>query len=64
MASIDLSKKVIQKSGKKYTETELSEIRERLYSLANLHYQLFIKTTKKENEKCIDIHSGQHRRAS
>lgn len=64
MASIELCKTVPNKRGKKYTEKELSDIRERLYSLANLHYQLFVKTTKSKNGKCINIHSSEYRRAS
>lgn len=64
MISIDLCKKVLQKDGKKYTEAELSAIREWLYNLANLEYQLFTKKNRENNGKCIDLHSSEYRRAS
>ncbi len=64
MISIDLCKKVLQKDGRKYTEAELSEIRERLYTLASLEYELFTNKNREKNEKCIDLHPCEYRRAS
>ena len=46
MLSINECKKLLNTNGKKYTENEIKIIREKLYQIAQLDYQLFNNKTK------------------
>jgi hypothetical protein len=60
---LDYFKKALDTPDKKYSVEELSEIREVLYKLARLDYKIYNEKVKR-NEKCIDIHESEYRRAS
>lgn len=43
MLSIERCKKILNKGDRKYTDSEVKEIRELLYKLAHTEYELFTK---------------------
>jgi len=57
MISIETCKKILQETGKKYTDEEVKQIRNLLYKLGNLDYQLFT-TNKLNNDKRINLHES------
>lgn len=57
MLSLETCKKILQETGKKYTDEEVKQIRHLLYKLGNLDYQLF--TSKNLNHgKRNNIHES------
>ncbi|MES2130802.1 MAG: hypothetical protein V4506_00550 [Bacteroidota bacterium] len=46
--SLRKCKKILQSDGSIYTDEEVSQVRDFLYMLAKLDYDVFLKTQKKE----------------
>ena len=57
MLSLETCKKILQETGKKYTDVEVKQIRILLYKLGNLDYQLFT-SNKLNNDKRINLHES------
>lgn len=57
MLSLETCKKILQETGKKYTDEEVKQIRNLLYKLGNLDYQLFT-SNKLNNDKRINLHES------
>jgi hypothetical protein len=55
MLSIEKSKKILQTQGVHYTDEEVKKIRQQLYKLAILEYQLFKALKAKQDGKCNSI---------
>ncbi|MEK6616863.1 MAG: hypothetical protein AABZ32_12295 [Bacteroidota bacterium] len=51
MLSIIESKKILNKNGLNYTEEEINQIREFIYVLAEIDYEIFIRHLQEEAEK-------------
>jgi hypothetical protein len=49
MLNLEKCKKILQQTGKTYTDEQVKQIRHLLYKLGNLDYQLFIEHKKKKN---------------
>ena len=58
MISIGRCTELLNKNEKKYTEQEVKQIRELLYKLANVEYELF---TKLELNERNNLHKGLDR---
>ncbi|MBS1750537.1 MAG: hypothetical protein JST63_11575 [Bacteroidetes bacterium] len=61
MLSIELCKKILQKNGTTYTDDEVKKIRQTLYKLANLDYQLFSELKTKKDANSNHLHKGINR---
>jgi hypothetical protein len=48
--SLNKCKTILQKDGSVYTDIEVSQIRDFLYKIANLDYEVYQKTKQKESE--------------
>lgn len=48
--SLKKCKSILQKDGSVYTDEEVSQIRDFLYKMAELDYEVFQKTKQKESE--------------
>jgi hypothetical protein len=57
MLNIEVCKNILQQNGKNYTDEKVKQIRDLLYKLGNLDYQLFT-SNKQKNGKCNNIHKG------
>ena len=55
MLSLDNCKKILNRSGKQYSEEEVKRIRDLLYKLARLEFNIY---KKKENEKRNHLHKS------
>jgi len=53
--SLERCRKILEESGKKYTDEEIIKIRRLLYKLGNLDYQLFSQLKTKQYDKCNPI---------
>jgi hypothetical protein len=49
--SLNKCKSILQKDGSIYSDEEVSQIRDFLYMIAELDYEVFLKTQKKDSEK-------------
>jgi hypothetical protein len=49
MLSIEKCKKILQQNGKTYKDEEVKQIRQLLYKLGYLDYQLFIEQKTRKN---------------
>jgi len=58
MISIERCKIILQKHGKNYTDEQVKAIRQNLYSLGILEYQLFKSLKEKQDGKCNSIRKG------
>ena len=61
MLSIEKCKQILTKNGASYTDEEVKRIRELLYRVGQLDYQLF-KEQQKKNEQSNHLHQGFHGR--
>lgn len=75
MLSIEQSKEILNCNGANYSDKEIEIIREFIYALAEIDYQLFKRKQEKEikvipidylknEKKSHSLHPGIHRRAS
>lgn len=62
MLSIDKCKTILQKDGQKYTDEEVKQIRDLLYKIGQLDYQIFKTSNLTDNGKCNTVHKGIYRR--
>ena len=51
MLSITESKKILNRNGLSYTDEEINQIREFIYVLAEIDYEIFIRHLQEEAEK-------------
>ena len=51
MLSITESKKILNRNGLNYTDEEINQIREFIYVLAEIDYEIFIRHLQEEAEK-------------
>lgn len=58
MISIERCKIILQKHGKNYTDEQVKAIRQNLYNLGILEYQLFKSLKEKQDGKCNSIRKG------
>ena len=56
MLSIEICKKELEKSGKKYSTTEVEKLRDVLYCLAEIEYQFFNEV--KDGQECSDLYES------
>ncbi len=49
--SLTECKKILQKNGSVYADQDILDIRDFLYTLAEMDYEVFLKLKKKEEEK-------------
>jgi hypothetical protein len=50
LISISKCKSILQKDGSQYTDEEVTQIREFLYKLAEMDYQIFLKQKLRDQE--------------
>jgi len=62
MLSIEKCKQILSKSGKSYSNEDVSTLRDMLYDLGKLEYYL-IKQNIDKNEECDHLHESFNRRA-
>lgn len=62
--SLDVCKKILEKSGGEYTDEQVLKIRQLLYKVGNLEYYLFNELKKRCNGKYDSIRTGKHGRTS
>lgn len=60
MLSLEKSKQILQANGRTYTDEEAKQIRQVLYKLATLEYQLFKSLNKKQDGERDFIRKSQH----
>jgi hypothetical protein len=58
MLSIEQCKKILKESGKNYTDEQVKQIRQVIYKMANLDYQLFVTQKAKKDANCNHLHKG------
>jgi len=49
MLNLETCKKILQQNGKVYTDEQVKQIRQMLYKLGNLDYQLFTAQKRSKN---------------
>jgi hypothetical protein len=64
MLNIEACKKILQKDGATYTDEQVKQLRQLLYKLGNLDYQLFSDLKKLKDGNSNHLHKSVHRRAS
>ena len=66
MISIIDCQKILTKGGTNLSDEAVIKLRDKLYEIAHLDYQIIIEQQKETNneEKCHNIYSSQYRRAS
>ncbi len=62
--SLEACKRILERDGKKYTDEEVLKIRQLLYRVGNLEYQLFTELKNKQDDKRNSLRKGQYRRTS
>ena len=55
MLSITESKKILNRNGLNYTEEEINQIREFIYVLAEIDYEIFMRHLREAAEKNNDV---------
>ena len=58
MLNLEKCKRILQEGGKTYTDEEVKQIRQLLYKLGNLDYQLFSTTKTKQDANSHHLHKG------
>lgn len=61
MLNLEVCKKILQKNGATYTDEQVKQIRQLLYKLGNLDYQLFTDLKKLKDGNSNHIHKGINR---
>jgi hypothetical protein len=58
MLNLEKCKKILQKDGQKYTDEEVKQIRDLLYKIGQLDYQIFKSSKLSNNGKCNSLHKS------
>jgi uncharacterized protein YpuA (DUF1002 family) len=61
MLNLEKCKKILQQNGKHYTDEEVKQIRNLLYKIGNLDYQIFKNTNQLQHAKRNTVHKGINR---
>jgi hypothetical protein len=61
MLNLEKCKKTLQQNGQTYTDEQVKQIRDLLYKLGNLDYQIYKSLKPSKNGKCNTIHKGVNR---
>lgn len=62
MLNLEKCKKILQKDSKKnYTDEEVKQIRDLLYKIGELDYQIFKTLKPSQHGKCNTVHKGINR---
>lgn len=61
MLNLEVCKKILQKDGATYTDEQVKQIRQLLYKLGNLDYQLFTDLKKLKDGNSNHLHKGINR---
>ena len=61
MINLEVCKKILQKDGATYTDEQVKQIRQLLYKLGNLDYQLFTDFKKLKDGNSNHLHKGINR---
>ncbi len=61
MLNLEVCKKILQKNGATYTDEQVKQIRQLLYKLGNLDYQLFTDLKKLKDGNSNHLHQGINR---
>ncbi len=59
--SIEKCRKILEQSGKTYTDEAILKIRKLLYKIGNLDYQLFTELKAKQHDKRNSLRTGFNR---
>lgn len=60
MLNLEVCKKLLQQDGKQYSDEEVKKIRQLLYKLGELEYQLYKALKNTNNGKRTTICKGKH----
>jgi len=58
MLSIEQCKKILKENGTNYTDEEVKQIRQLMYKMANLDYQLFVTQKAKKDANSNHLHKS------
>jgi hypothetical protein len=61
MLNLEVCKKILQKNGATYTDEQVKQIRQLLYKLGNLDYQLYSSFKTKKDANSNHLHKGINR---
>jgi hypothetical protein len=61
MLNLEVCKKILQKDGATYTDEQVKQIRQLLYKLGNLDYQLFTDLKKLKDGNSNHLHKSINR---
>jgi hypothetical protein len=61
MLNLEKCKKILQQNGKHYTDEEVKQIRNLLYKIGNLDYQIFKNSNQSQDAKRNTIHKSINR---
>ncbi len=61
MLNLEVCKKILQKNGATYTDEEVKQIRQLLYKLGKLDYQLFTTLKTKKDANSNHLHKSINR---
>lgn len=64
MLNLEVCKKILQKNGATYTDEQVKQIRQLLYKLGKLDYQLFSTLKAKKDGNSNHLHKSINRRTS
>lgn len=61
MLNLEKCKKILEEKGNKYTEQEIKKLRDLLYKIGYLDYEMYYCKKNTNDEKCNLIHESIHR---